>query len=282
MPSTLSKNLVGSKAAENRSKKTAISTKRPETLDHAIGTQGSTVEGSVSFEGNSPGKRLESYSTSPTRLLPSNERQSTSAAIARFETLAAEAGSDLDFDEVNIEGLKMCRVVEKDSGSSCAIDDESDGSEFDEILLGDDTNPAKQKLVHKERSIMQMVGVLSDRVTHLNALAMNRYNGCKFDLDESSKFRSSCPKDMDLAVVNAEGWNAPTLRRGNDRSKRGDGFNHGGEDAGGGSSDVVGFGTLRMMTLFRNAPQTDAGRKLAYRLEQHNTYESRQASGNRR
>lgn len=59
------------------------------------------VAGGVGFAGSLLGEVLVSYSTST---LPPGKRHSISATSAHFEELAAEAGIDLDADDINIEG----------------------------------------------------------------------------------------------------------------------------------------------------------------------------------
>ncbi|CAM9670310.1 unnamed protein product [Ectocarpus sp. 4 AP-2014] len=119
-----------------------------------------------------------------------------------------------------------------------------------------------------------MVDVLSDRLTSLNAVVVNRYNGCKSDLDEATEFRSSRTRAM--AVVAEEGWNSSTPRKGTDKAKqRSTIFNQGGGSGGGEGVDVSDALAAPRMT-FRNAPQTDAGRKLAHQFEQE--YGLKQAS----
>lgn len=65
-----------------------------------IGAAGK-VAGSVGFVGSLLGEVLVSYSTST---LPPGKRHSISATSAHFEELAAEAGVDLDADDINMEG----------------------------------------------------------------------------------------------------------------------------------------------------------------------------------
>ena len=218
------------------------------------------------------GEVLASYSMST---LPPSKRHSISATSAHFEELAAEAGIDVEAEEINIEDLRMYRMDE-DCGYT-QDDDDSEG-DVDNTAAGDnkhhlhdDVNAGNQKLAHKERSILQMVDVLSDRLTSLNAVVINRYNGCKSDLDEATEFRSSRTKKMAVA---AEGdWSSSTPRRGVDKAKRGALFGQGGEGGDGGDAG----GPSRM--TFRNAPQTDAGRKLAHQFEQE--YGAKQASTTR-
>lgn len=213
---------------------------------------GGGMAGAMGFGGSMLGEVLVSYSTST---LPPSKRHSISATSAHFEELAAEAGIDLDAEEINIEDLRMYRMEEE---SGYALDDDSDDNADDN--LNDDSKATNQKLAHKERSILQMVDMLSDRLASLNAVVINRYDGCKSDLDGTTEFRSSRTKKM--AVVADEDWNSATPRKGADKTKRVTMFNQGGD--GGDGSDVV--GPSRM--TFRNAPQTDAGRKLAHQFEQ--------------
>lgn len=235
---------------------------------------GGGMAGGMGFGGSMLGEVLVSYSTSS---LPPAKRHSISATSAHLEELAAEAGIDMDADEVNIEDLRMSRA-EDESGYKLGDDDDDDDDDFDgncddeNHLLDGNTNhnantSANQKLAHKERSILQMVDVLSDRLTSLNAVVINRYNGCKSDLDEATEFRSSRTKKM--AVIAEEDWSSATPRKGPDKAKqRSNIFNQGAGGASGGEvgdgSDAV--GPSRM--TFRNAPQTDAGRKLAHQFEQ--------------
>ncbi|CAM9867949.1 unnamed protein product, partial [Hapterophycus canaliculatus] len=110
-----------------------------------------------------------------------------------------------------------------------------------------------------------MVGVLSDRLTSLNAVVINRYNGCRSDLDEATEFRSSRTKKM--AVIAEEDWSSATPRKGADKAKqRATLFNQGGIGGAEGADGSEAVGLSRM--TFRNAPQTDAGRKLAHQFEQ--------------
>lgn len=160
----------------------------------------------------------------------------------------------------------MYRLEEGDS--AYALDDDSDdnngsGGKND----NNDANATNQKLAHKERSIFQMVDVLSDRLTSLNAVVINRYNGCKCDLDEATEFRSSRTKKIQ-AVVAEEDWNGAvsTHKSSGDKTKKGVGYVCQGAGGGeGGDGNHMGE-PLRL--TFRNAPQTDAGRKLAHRFEQ--------------
>lgn len=226
------------------------------------GRGGKVPAGGVGFMGSMLGEVLVSYSTST---LPPSKRHSINAASAHFEELAAEAGVDFDVDEINMEDLRMYRLEEE---SAYALDDDSDGDNVGYNNMADDANAANQKLAHKERSILQMVEVLSDRLTSLNAVVINRYNGCKSDLDEATDFRSSRTKKMQ-AVVAEEDWSGATAsghKAGAEKCKRGGGgmFNQGGEGVGDGNHGTD--PTARM--TFRNAPQTDAGRKLAHLFEQ--------------
>lgn len=243
------------------------------------GSGGGGMAGGVGFGGSMLGEVLVSYSTNS---LPPTKRHSISATSAHFEELAAEAGIDLDADEINIEDLRMSRI-EDDSGYALGgggdgdtDDDDDDGDDDENDLLdssnhhinnhrGDPNTSANQKLAHKERSILQMVDVLSDRLTSLNAVVINRYNGCKSDLDEATEFRSSRTKKM--AVITEEDWGSTTPRKGPDKSKqRSTIFNQGGGGGGEGADSSDAVGPSRM--TFRNAPQTDAGRKLAHQFEQ--------------
>ena len=237
---------------------------------------GGGMAGGMGFGGSMLGEVLVSYSTSS---LPPAKRHSISATSAHLAELAAEAGIDMDADEINIEDLRMSRV-EDESGYKLGDDDDDDDDDddfdgsyddenhlLDSNLNHDANTSANQKLAHKERSILQMVDVLSDRLTSLNAVVINRYNGCKSDLDEATEFRSSRTKKM--AVIAEEDWSSATPRKGPDKAKvRSNIFNQGAGGAGGGEvgdgSDAV--GPSRM--TFRNAPQTDAGRKLAHQFEQ--------------
>lgn len=244
------------------------------------GGGGGGMAGVVGFGGSILGEVLVSYSTNS---LPPSKRHSISATSAHFEELAAEAGIDLDADEINIEDLRMFRIEDESGyalgggGSGDTDDDDDDDDDGDEDGQNDlfDSNnhhinshpntSSNQKLAHKERSILQMVDVLSDRLTSLNAVVINRYNGCKSDLDGATEFRSSRTKKM--AVVTEEGWGSATPRKGPDKSKqRSNIFNQGGGGGGEGAdgSDAV----CPLRTTFRNAPQTDAGRKLAHQFEQ--------------
>lgn len=239
------------------------------------------MAGGMGFGGSILGEVLVSYSTSS---LPPAKRHSISATSAHYEELAAEAGIDLDADEINIEDLRMYRMEDESGyalgggGDGDNTDDDDGNDDAENDLLdsnhhikhgGNATTSANQnqKLAHKERSILQMVGVLSDRLTSLNAVVINRYNGCRSDLDEGTDFRSSRTKKM--AVIADEYWSNATPRKGADKAKqRSTLFNQGGALGGGGEgadgSEAVG---LSRMT-FRNAPQTDAGRKLAHQFEQ--------------
>lgn len=246
MSGTSLKNL-GSKVVKNLGQICKKSTPHNGSADHGA------MSGGMGFGGSMLGEVLVSYSTST---LPPAKRHSISAASAHFEELAAEAGIDLDADDINIEDLRMYRLEEE---SGYALDDDSDNDDVRENM-NDDANAGNQKLAHKERSILQMVDVLSDRLTSLNAVVINRYNGCKSDLDEATDFRSSRTKKMAIA---AEDWSSATPRRGADKSKRVTIF-HQSSGEGGDGSDAV--GPPRM--TFRNAPQTDAGRKLAHHFEQ--------------
>lgn len=230
---------------------------------------GGGMAGGMGFGGSMLGEVLVSYSTSS---LPPAKRHSISATSAHLAELAAEAGIDMDADEINIEDLRMFRA-EDESGYKLGEDDEDedDGNYDDENHLldsnlnhGNDANTsANQKLAHKERSILQMVDVLSDRLTSLNAVVINRYNGCKSDLDEATEFRSSRTKKM--AVIAEEDWSSATPRKGPDKAKqRSNIFTQGGGGEVSDGSDTL--GPARM--TFRNAPQTDAGRKLAHQFEQ--------------
>lgn len=236
------------------------------------------MAGGMGFEGSMLGEVLVSYSMSS---LPPAKRHSISATSAHFEQLAAEAGIDLDADEIHMEDLRMYRMEDESGyalgggGDGDGMDD--DGNDDDENNLldsnnhhtshgGDANRSGNQKLAHKERSILQMVDVLSDRLTSLNAVVINRYNGCKSDLDEATEFRSSRTRTM--AVIAEEGWNSSTPRKGTDKAKqRSTIFNQGGGSGGGEGVDPSDALAAPRMT-FRNAPQTDAGRKLAHQFEQ--------------
>ncbi len=248
--------LCPTKAGPSSSAETAVS---------GGGGGGGGMAGGLGFGGSMLGEVLVSYSTSS---LPPGKRHSIAATSAHLEELAAEAGIDMDADEINIEDLRMYRV-EDDSGYKIGgggdgdgDGDGDDGNDDDENSHDDDAHTsANQKLAHKERSILQMVDVLSDRLTSLNAVVINRYNGCKSDLDEATDFRSSRTKKM--AIIAEEDWSCNTPRKGPDKAKRQTIFNQGGGGEGEGG-DIV--GPPRM--TFRNAPQTDAGRKLAHQFEQ--------------
>lgn len=239
---------------------------------HAGGGGGAGMAGGMGFGGSMLGEVLVSYSTSS---LPPAKRHSISATSAHYEELAAEAGIDLDADEINIEDLRMYRMEDESGyalgggGDSDNTDDDDGNDDAENNLLDSNyhikpgsnaTTSANQKLAHKERSILQMVGVLSDRLTSLNAVVINRYNGCKSDLDEATEFRSSRTKKM--AVIAEEDWSSATPRKGAEKAKQRSTMFNGGEGADG--NEAVG---LSRMT-FRNAPQTDAGRKLAHQFEQ--------------
>lgn len=157
----------------------------------------------------------------------------------------------------------------EDGDSAYGLDDDSDDNDNNGsggINENGDANAAKQKLAHKERSIFQMVGVLSDRLTTLNAVVRNHYNGCKCDLDEATDFRSSRTKKMHT-VVAEEDWNGavPTHKGGGDKAKRSGMFNSQGMVGEGADGNHTGEPTR---LTFRSAPQTDAGRKLAHQFEQ--------------
>lgn len=246
----------------------------PSSCETAI-SGGGGMAGGMGFGGSMLGEVLVSYSTSS---LPPAKRHSITATSAHLEQLAAEAGIDMDADEINIEDLRMSRA-EDESGYKLGGDndeeDEDDGNYDDENYLldsnvnhGNDANTsANQKLAHKERSILQMVDVLSDRLTSLNAVVINRYNGCKSDLDEATEFRSSRTKKM--AVIAEEDWGSATPRKGPDKAKqRSTIFNQGGGGAGGGDVGDGSDAVVPSRMTFRNAPQTDAGRKLAHQFEQ--------------
>lgn len=257
LSSTSLKNL-GSKVVKNLGQ----ICKKSSTAHNAPLAEHGGMPGGMGFGGSMLGEVLVSYSTST---LPPSKRHSISAASAHFEELAAEAGIDLDADEINIEDLRMYRL-EEDSGYALDDDDDSDNDDGGENINDDDDDDAyagNQKLAHKERSILQMVDVLSDRLTSLNAVVINRYNGCKSDLDEATDFRSSRTKKM--AVI-TEDWSSATPRKGADNSKSNKRVTifHQSSGEGGDGSDVA--GPPRM--TFRNAPQTDAGRKLAHHFEQ--------------
>ncbi|CAM9310151.1 unnamed protein product, partial [Sphacelaria rigidula] len=121
-----------------------------------------------------------------------------------------------------------------------------------------------------------MVDVLSDRLTSLNSVVRNRYNGCRCDLDEATEFRSSRTKKMQ-AVVAEEDWNGTvSAHKGTaDKAKRAGMFTSGQTGTGGDGGDGSHAGEPTRL-VFRNAPQTDAGRKLAHQFEQ--VYGLKQAS----
>lgn len=193
----------------------------------------------------------------PTRALQPSNRYSISATTLHFEELAAEAGVDIDADEINVDDLRMHRL---ENEPAYALDDESDDDNTD-YDLGEGVDVVDQKMAHKERSILQMVDVLSDRLASLNAVVVNRYNGCKSDLDETTDFRSSRTKKMQAPVPD-EDWDGSTPPKAGDKGRRPIGFLQ--------ATDVVDGGHVTEPTrlTFRNAPQTDAGRRLAHQFEQ--------------
>lgn len=205
------------------------------------------------FTGSILGEVMTSYTTCS---LPPSKRYSISATSAHFEELAAEAGIDLDADEINMEDLKMYRL---DDDTVYALGDDTDDSVG--YTMSDDTTSLNQKLAHKERSILQMVDVLSDRLTSLNEVVINRYNGCKSDLDEATEFRSSRTKKIKGSGAD-EDWNGSILHKGIDKGRRTIGFHPVAEGGDGNHTAEPARITLR------NAPQTDAGRKLAHQFEQ--------------
>lgn len=77
--------------------------------DHVGGSSGAAgkVAGGIGFVGSILGEVLVSYSTST---MPPGKRHSISATAAHFEELAAEAGLDLDADEMTMEGKPQCHV----------------------------------------------------------------------------------------------------------------------------------------------------------------------------
>lgn len=162
----------------------------------------------------------------------------------------------------------------EDGDSTFGLDDDSDDNAgygtscHGEMNENGDTTAAKQKLAHKERSIFLMVDVLSDRLTSLNSVVRNRYNGCRCDLDEATEFRSSRTKKMQ-AVVAEEDWNGTvSAHKGTaDKAKRAGMFTSGQTGTGGDGGDGSHAGEPTRL-VFRNAPQTDAGRKLAHQFEQ--------------
>lgn len=256
--STSLKNL-GSKVVKGLTQLCPAKAGQSSSAETAVSCSGG-MAGGMGFGGSMLGEVLVSYSTSS---LPPGKRHSIAATSAHLEELAAEAGIDMDADEVNIEDLRMYRAEDESGYKLGDGNGDDDGNDDDENSHGDDPHAtANQKLAHKERSILQMVDVLSDRLTSLNAVVINRYNGCKSDLDEATEFRSSRTKKM--AVVAEEDWGSTTPRKGPDKAKRQTIFNQGGGGETGEGADAM--GPLRM--TFRNAPQTDAGRKLAHQFEQ--------------
>lgn len=222
------------------------SIKPPETLEQAGG--GLNTARGMGVSGSMPGEIMMSHSTS-TMLLP--KRHCISTTADRYEDLAAKAGIDVDISEVNIEDLIMLQGMEGEpsydlDGDTDSGDDKT-GDNFDDNAVA-----ADQKLAHKERSIMQMVGVLGDRMAGLNAVVVNRFSGCKADLDETTNFRSSCTKKL-LLFSDEEDWNIASPNKASEKTRR----------VCIGSSDIG----IARLTL-RNAPQTDAGRRLAQRFEQ--------------
>lgn len=245
-----------SKVLGNHGQQLKQSIKPPEALEKAGG--GLDTARGMGFSGSMPGEIMMSHSTS-TMALP--KRHSISATADKYEDLVAKAGIDVHISEVNIEDLIMYHGMEGEPGYDFDGDtdsgDDNAGDNFD-----DDTIAADQKLAHKERSIMQMVGVLSDRMAGLNAVVVNRFSGCKADLDETTHFRSSCTKKIAL-FSDEEDWNVASPNKASEKVKRG--WNA--SSPGDGSSDVAaGVGIAR--TTFRNAPQSDAGRRLAQRFDQ--------------
>ncbi|CAM9625683.1 unnamed protein product [Discosporangium mesarthrocarpum] len=108
-----------------------------------------------------------------------------------------------------------------------------------------------------------MVDVLCDRLTSLNAVVINRYNGCKSDLDEATEFRSSRTKKMAIPGTGVE-EDAHLPHRG-EKTKRVTSFtfNHAAAPTERDGNHIVDPARL----TFRNAPVTDAGRKLEHRFE---------------
>lgn len=242
-----------SKVPRSHGQQLQLSRKPSETLEQAGG--GLDTARGMGFSGSMPGEIMMSYSTS-TMLPP--KRHSISVTADKYEDLAAKAGIELDISEVNIEDLIMFQGMEGESGYDLDGDtdsgDDKEGDNFD-----DDAIAADQKLAHKERSIMQMVGVLSDRMAGLNAVVVNRFSGCKADLDETTDFRSSCTKKISL-FSDEEDWNIASPNKASEKAKQVCIVSNSGD----GSSSGVGIARMS----FRNAPQTDAGRRLAQRFEQ--------------
>lgn len=112
LSSKIVKGLGGRKKSSGQSPSTNIVHGGAESVapEHVGASLGATnkVAGGVGFVGSMLGEVLVSYSTST---LPPGKRYSISATSAHYEELAAEAGIDLDADEINMEGVGAACIL---------------------------------------------------------------------------------------------------------------------------------------------------------------------------
>jgi Protein of unknown function len=85
------------------------------------------------------------------------------------------------------------------NNNSNDIDDDDSLMDDGDAALQGALNSTNQKLTQKERSIYQMVDMLSKRLLSLNTIVADRSTGCKFDLDESTPLRSSQTRKNSLS-----------------------------------------------------------------------------------
>jgi Protein of unknown function len=141
--------------------------------------------------------------------------------LCRFEELAVQAGIDLDAEDFRLEDLKMYSFEadirkarhggnangnsssNNNNSSSNNIDDDGSLMDDGDAALQGALNSSNQKLTQKERSIYQMVDMLSKRLLSLNTIVADRSTGCKFDLDESTPLRSSQTRKSSLCAATA-------------------------------------------------------------------------------
>eukprot|EP00953_Heterococcus_sp_UTEX-ZZ885_P021343 11906-Heterococcus_DN1.PRE.1 len=148
--------------------------------------------------------------------LRAEEKLSISLTNARFEELAVQAGIDLDAEDFRLEDLKMYSIEadirkarhgggangsssNNNNSNSDDIDDDDSLMDDGEAALQGALNSTNQKLTQKERSIYQLVDMLSKRLLSLNTVVADRSTGCKFDLDESTPLRSSQTRKNSLS-----------------------------------------------------------------------------------
>ncbi|CAM9224340.1 unnamed protein product [Chrysoparadoxa australica] len=197
-------------------------------------------------------KRLSKMEIS-TGDLPFN-KFSIEEANARYEELARLAGIDPSMTQLTLEDIRDTRFHEEPG------EYETKSNSNDRLTFEDEGSVSNQKLAKKERSIFQMIDVLSQRLKNLNAIAIERYSGCIADLNENSE-QTSKQSAVALSSAIEEGKSKASSSHDTPRSKGKKGHcsgPHRRQD-----ENAVDVSRLSL----RHTSTTDAGRKLDAKLE---------------